>query len=227
MKSSMQSLWFTAIRPQSQAISLRVRRFNHGDNPNLSYTERDGRHVFDTLETSTSRLALILVDVWAHHHIKGWEERAEDNIRTRLLPLVQTARANGILVIHCLHGELPNPLVKPLPNEPIVDGLGEERRLLNLLRERKIKYLLYAGYASNKCVLARPIGLIKMSQCGYGIIFVRDASLAIEAPEFLNGETTHGVVTYMVETNWGMTTNVEDIVASFNGAKSRSENFLC
>jgi hypothetical protein len=54
--------------------------------------------------------------------------------------------------------------------------------------------------------------MIAMSQQGYDVIFVRDASLAIEAPDFLERDMTHQVATYMVETNWGVSTSVDDVL---------------
>lgn len=199
-------------RPQDGLIKLTVRDFQHADDPKQAGTERDGKQVSYTLEVAPSKLALVLIDVWADHPIKGWAERAEKNVAAKLLPLVEAARKHGILVVHCPHGESPHPLVRPLPTELVMDGLGEKDRLVEALRQRGIRRLLYAGYASNMCMLTRPVGIIEMSRQGYDIIFVRDASLAIEAPDFLERDLTHQVATYIVETNWGVSTSVDDVL---------------
>ena len=205
-------------RSRNGRVSLEVRGSGHGDDATSPNTERDGHHIFRTLELPISELALVLIDVWADHPVKGWAERADENMRTKLLPLVQAAREHGVLVIHCPHGESPHPLVRPLPTELVLDGLGEKARLVEALRQRGIRRLLYAGYASNMCILTRPTGIIEMARLGYEIVFVRDASLAIEAPEFLDGQLTHGVATYMVETNWGVTTEVDQVLAALKTA---------
>lgn len=203
-------------RSRSGLVALRVRDSRHVYDYDVkrSHTEKDGQYICQTLEFETSELALILIDVWADHPNKGFAARADENIRTKLLPLVQAARAHGILVVHCPHGHPTNPLVKPLPTEPVFNGPGEKMRLVKTLQQRGTKYLLYAGYTSNICILVRPTGIIEMSREGYEIVFARDASLAIEAPEFLDKELTHQVATYMVETNWGVTTNVDEILAA-------------
>ena len=203
--------------PQDGMVKLTVRKFQHADDPKEAGTERDGRHLSYTLEVVPSELALVLIDVWSDHPIKGWAERAEKNIAAKLLPLVETARKHGVLIVHCPHGESQHPLIRPLPTELVLDGLGEEARLLEALRHKGIRRLLYAGYASNMCVLTRPVGIIQMSKQGYDIIFVRDASLAIEAPDFLDRDLTHQVATYMVETNWGVSTSVDDVLEALGG----------
>ena len=203
-----------AFRAQDGYVTLKVRAFQQANNGKSLSTEKDGHYAFHTLEIPASELALILIDVWADHPIKGWIERAEQITRTKLVLLVEAARERGVLVVHCPHGEPTHPLVNPMPTELVLDGPGAKAQLIKVLQQRGTKYLLYAGYASNMCVLTRPTGIIEMAQDGYRIVFVRDASLAIEAPDLLDEQTTHKVATYMVETNWGTTTNVEDIVAA-------------
>jgi nicotinamidase-related amidase len=207
-----------SARSGSKRVSLEVRGSGHGDDATSPSTERDGHHIYRTLELPISELALVLIDVWADHPVKGWAERADENMRTRLLPLVQAAREHGVLVIHCPHGRATSPLLPPLPDEPVLDDPAGGTRMVKTLQQRGVNYLLYAGYSSNMCVLTRPTGIIEMARQGYEIVFVRDASLAIEAPEFLDGQLTHGVATYMVETNWGVTTEVDQVLAALETA---------
>lgn len=216
--SGMASFRRRVTRPGSGLVTLRVRSFQHVDGAKRPGTERDGQHIFRTLEFPISELALVLIDVWASHPNEGFAERADENIRTKLLPLVAAAREHGVLIVHCPHGRPGNPLVKPLPTEMVLDDPGEKMRLVRALRQRGTKYLLYAGYSSNMCILTRPAGIIEMSQQGYETVLVRDASLAIEAPEFLDGELTHQVATYMVEINWGVTTVVDEVLAALEGS---------
>ena len=201
--------------PRKKLVKLEVRGSGHGEDALSPHTEEDGHYIFQTLELPVSKIALILIDVWAEHPVSGWFERANKNISMKLLPLVQMVREHGVMVIHSPHNRAINSLLTPLPNEPVIDSFASKNRLLKILKRSGIEHLIYAGYSSNMCVLTRQTGIIEMAQNGYKIIFVRDASLAIEAPEFLEGELTHKVVTYMVETNWGVTTEVNQIFESF------------
>ena len=218
VQSAVASSRKQVARSRNERLSLEVRGSGHGEDATSPKTERDAHHIYRTLELPISELALILIDVWADHPVKGWVERADENIRTKLLPLVQAAREHGVLVVHCPHGRSTNPLLAPLPDEPVLDDPASGMSLVKALRQRGVNYLLYAGYSSNMCVLTRPTGIIEMARHGYEIIFVRDASLAIEAPEFLDGRLTHGVATYMVETNWGVTTEVGQVLAALKTA---------
>lgn len=218
VQSAVASSRKQVARSRNERLSLEVRGSGHGEDATSPKTERDAHHIYRTLEIPISELALILIDVWADHPVKGWVERADENIRTKLLPLVQAAREHGVLVVHCPHGRSTNPLLAPLPDEPVLDDRSDGIHLVKTLQQRGAKCLLYAGYSSNMCVLTRPTGIIEMAQQGYEIVFVRDASLAIEAPEFLDSQLTHGVVTYMVETNWGVTTEVDQVLAALKTA---------
>jgi nicotinamidase-related amidase len=158
---------------------------------------------------------LILMDIWAGQPNDEHRERMEANIRSRLLPLVSAAREHGILIVHSPHGRAIHDMVRPLPGEVIVDGPDERAQLNTVLAQRGIEYLLHAGYASNTCILNRPTGIISLARDGYRdrIILVRDASLAVEAPEFAERKLSHKVIVFTVELNRGATTTVDDVLA--------------
>lgn len=211
------SLGAGSVDVQGKFIKLKVRKFEEANDPERFSTEKDGRYVYQWKEMPLSQLALILMDVWADHPNDGWRARQNANISAALLPLVQGARRQHVLVVHSPNGLEIDGRVKPLPDEVVVDGPDQQAQLLRLLRQKDIRYLLYAGYASNMCVLTRPTGISKMAASGFQIYFVRDASLAIEAPEFVENEMSHKVATYMVELNWGATTTVEDVLDALEG----------
>ena len=195
-------------------IALRLRDFQQAVDPENFDTEQDGQEIYLIEEIPLSRLALILMDVWDNHPNDGWTDRERENVHARLLPLVQAARRRGILIVHSPHGRSIHESVAPLPQEIVVDGPNEQAELLQLLHSRGIEYLLYAGYASNMCVLTRPTGIIEMSRHGYRIILVRDASIAVETPESLEAQWNHYVAVHVVEINWGATTTVDDVIAA-------------
>lgn len=200
------------ISEQNEVIHLKVEDFQAAVDPVKFDTEEDGHYVEYTEEIPISQLVLILIDVWSEHPNDGWREREEANVRVKLLPLLKAVRKRQILIVHSPHSRQIHKLVRPLSGEVVVNGPDEQAQLLKLLRQGGVKYLLYAGYASNMCVLNRPTGIIEMSKHGYQIILVRDASIAIEAPEFFDEKMTHKMVAYMVELNWGETTTVNAVV---------------
>ena len=201
-------------RTDEEPIALEVRSFRQTSSWEPTPSERELHPDRHTIQIAPSETALVLIDVWEYHPNQNWLERANWNISNKLLPLLQSAREQGIPVIHCPNGRGIHPLIRPLPQEMVIEGAGQETRFVNTLHQLGIKHLLYSGYASNMCVLTRPTGIIKMHDRGFNIIFVRDASLALETPEFVDDELTHQVVTYMIETNWGVTTEVDSIISA-------------
>ncbi len=201
------SLRTEIISSAKDIIDLRVRDLAHADQPRKFHT------INYIEEIPISQIALILIDVWAIPSNEAKENREmKQNIHTKLLPLIETARKHHILIVHSPHGRQIYKLVKALPDEVVVDGPQEQAQLIRVLRRRGIKHLLYAGYASNMCILSRPTGIIEMNRFGYKIIFVRDASLPAKVPQFLERELIHEVVVSMVEWNWGGTTTVDDVL---------------
>ncbi len=202
------------------------------------YTEKDSTVSFDTVCIDRDRTALIIIDVWERHHNEGWFARAGENIRTKMIPLVDLIRKSGLTIIHIPHEYETygiHPVVRPPGgSEPIVlrsvscpkcqdvsDILADSREiaikdydidvLSRVLRDHDITTLLYAGYASNWCLLHRDAGIITMKKLGFNIVFIRDCSLAIEMPETLEGELAHKVVTWMIECQHGPSTTLDDL----------------
>jgi len=207
---------------KTNTISLKVRDFHESIDEKGFDTEKDGKYLEYKISVPISQIALILIDVWADHPNDGWRERENKNIQERLLLLVKAARKSGMLIVHSPHGRPIHPLVKPLSQEEVVvDGEDEQSELIALLRKRQIKYLMYAGYATNMCVLTRPTGIIEMARKGYAgrIILVRDATIAVEPPEFLESELAHKVSVHMVENLWGMSTTVDDVVQALKASE--------
>ena len=207
------------------------------------YTEKESTISFDTLHLDRERTALIVIDVWERHHNEGWFARAEENIRTKMLPLVDFIRKSGIPIIHIPHEFETygiHPEVRPPDgSEPVVlrsvscpkcqdvsDIFAESREvaikdydidvLSRGLRDHDITTLLYAGYASNWCMLHRDAGIITMKKLGFNIVFVRDCSLAMEMPETLEGELAHKVITQMIECQYGPSTTLADLTEALD-----------
>lgn len=63
---------------------------------------------------------------------------------------------------------------------------------------RGIGSLIYVGFASNKCVMGRPMGMIPMKHRGFDIFFVPEASAAIELPDTWEDQSIHAATTRIV-----------------------------
>ena len=102
-------------------------------------------------------------------------------------------------------------VVAPLPGEPIVHQTDQFDRIL---RERGIVNLIYAGFATDMCILNAPGGMGPMFGMGYRVVLIRDATIGVEPPDFLEERiATRWGIRYH-ETHWGDTIEVADFLAA-------------
>lgn len=216
-----------AWKPESQTIVLElpVRRFQPSVKGEDYDTERDGFYEFQALNLRADEIALILIDVWAYHPNDGLMARQEENVRNKIVPLLQAARDLGITVVHAPHGNPIHSQVRPVDGEIVLNEY-DYIAVFNTLRNRGIKTLIYAGYASNMCVLVRPIGIIQAKGQNFDVILVRGATIAVEAPESLDGEWAHKMSVLFVELNFGYSTTVNEFQRAVIRVKNPYTQFL-
>lgn len=102
-------------------------------------------------------------------------------------------------------------VVAPLPDEPVVHQTAQFDRIL---RERGIVNLIYAGFATDMCILNAPGGMGPMFELGYRLLLVRDATLGVECPDtFEERLATRWGMRYL-ETHWGDTIALHDFLAA-------------
>lgn len=202
----------------TSVLSLRVRKFKQSVEPSRFDTERDSSFTFKVMHLPVRETAVVLIDVWASHPNDGWLERESQNVKDKVVPLLKAARSAGLLIIHAPHGHSIHPLAKPHPGEVVLNDYDADVVYAQLKR-KGIKNLIYAGFASNWCVLGRPIGIIEASKRGFNIVLVRDASIAVETPESLDGEWAHKMAVNLVEIHWGWTTTVDEFTEAVQAMK--------
>ncbi len=106
-------------------------------------------------------------------------------------------------------------VVAPEPGEPIVHQTAQFDRIL---RERGIVNLVYAGFATDMCILNAPGGMGPMFGLGYRVILIRDATIGVEPPDFLEERiATRWGIRYPA-THWGDTIEVADLIAACEAA---------
>lgn len=166
--------------------------------------------------------ALILIDVWVP---KQEEVCVEQNQKEKLVPLLELARENGIKIIHANHGRDVSDALKPVEGEFELEASSDRDMLpmlIESLRENNIENLFYAGYATNMCVLNRPVGIINMSRRGYNTILLRDCTKAVETPESSEGEWARKMAVHMVECNWGSSSTLQELKNALEAIDKRA-----
>jgi hypothetical protein len=198
-------------------IALRVRDFTPCPDARLDpsvCTVADGAYLSYDRSFNPARAALILVDAWAidQHTNPDLMRRVDANVRSSLSGLLEAIRADGrFLVVHYANGRAIHPTVQPRSNE-VVANTGEQ--VLEALKARRVKTLIYAGYAGNMCVVNRPLGVLSARLVhGYrNIIVVRDASLSVEPPEWKGRGLAHQAAMLFLEVNdYAVTTTVAEV----------------
>lgn len=132
--------------------------------------------------------------------VAGWRKKMEDRFHGEdypaLSPLARMDRAK---------------IVFPLPGEPFVFQTGQLDRAL---RRRGIENLIYAGFATDMCVLRAPGGIEPMAGKEYRLFLMRDATIGVECPDtFAERIATRWAIRYF-ETHFGDTVTCEDFIAA-------------
>jgi nicotinamidase-related amidase len=99
----------------------------------------------------------------------------------------------------------------PLPGEPFVYQTGQLDRML---RQRGIESLVYAGFATDMCVLRAPGGIEPMAPREYRLFLLRDATIGVECSDtFAERIATRWAIRYF-ETHFGDTILTNDFIAA-------------
>ena len=99
--------------------------------------------------------------------------------------------------------------VRPLPGEPVIHNGAQ---LHQLLAERGILHRVYAGFATNWCMIGRDYAIIQMNGRGYNVILVRDATTGIEFHDTVRDLTATEIQVREIETKYGWSTTTDAFV---------------
>lgn len=83
-------------------------------------------------------------------------------------------------------------------------------QLQDLLEEKRILHLIYAGFATNWCVMGRDYGIRSMSRYGYNMILLRDATTGVEFPDTYENLFTTEITIREVEQQYGFSASNTD-----------------
>lgn len=109
-----------------------------------------------------------------------------------------------------------SPLIDVRDNEELLET-GEQ--LHELCEKREILHLIYAGFATNWCILGRNYGMRAMAARGYNLILLREATTGVEYPDTLDGSMATELAIREAETQLGFSVDNEGFLAACVSAK--------
>ena len=87
-------------------------------------------------------------------------------------------------------------------------------QLQHVLAQRKILYTIFAGYASNWCLMGRDYGIRAMSRYRYFILLLRDCTLGVEFPDTLENNFVTEMTIREVEQQRGFSVGNPEFLAA-------------
>ena len=107
-----------------------------------------------------------------------------------------------------------SPSIK-VEDDDFVIATGQQ--LHELMKARSILHLIYAGFATNWCVLGRDYGIRAMAGRGYNIVLLRDATTGVEFPDTLDKLFTTEISIREVEQQYGFSASNEGFFTACRG----------
>lgn len=105
--------------------------------------------------------------------------------------------------------------LEPHPGDFVV-ATGDQ--LHRLLKHRKLLHLLYAGFATNICVLYRDYGTRAMALRGYNVVLLRDCTIGIESSETVEEKWLTRAAIQSIELMTGHTTTSQELLGAIAAA---------
>ena len=201
-------LFSGCLLEEGKSISLYTRVIVTATDNDTYDTEMGSYYEYQDEDINLDNTAIILVDTWAYHQNDGWSERLEDNLKNKIAPLLTLARKYGMTIIHAPTNHEISDIVAPIEGE-LVESNPD--KLTKYLERNNISTLIYAGYASNMCLLTKPAGIFNMKYLGYDIILLRDCTIAFELPYTLENELSNQIAISIVELSKSRTSTLDDL----------------
>ena len=100
-----------------------------------------------------------------------------------------------------------SPAIKLHPNDYMISTGNQLQRLL---KHKHILHLIYAGFATNWCILNRDYGMRAMSSRGYNTILLRDSTTGVEWPDTIDNLLATELAVREVEVQIGFSASNRD-----------------
>jgi len=167
--------------------------------------------------TESEKCVIMFIDVWAkqpwNDHaapaawLNWWDDDVALHVQSKILPLIKLANECGILTIATDGND--QGLIPELNGMLVINDAST---LHTFLGKRRINTILYAGYATNACILARDTGMRKMSSVGYNTLLIEDCSLPVPQYHYTYEQALHEI-----NTKYGGTTTMAELETLFGG----------
>ncbi len=110
-------------------------------------------------------------------------------------------------------------ILQPEPGEVFAWQSGQFDRAM---RRKGIENLIYTGFCTDMCILRAPGGIEPMTERGYRVFLMRDATLGCELPDgFDQRVATRWAIGYF-ETHFGDTVSLADFLKACNGLRQKA-----
>ncbi len=94
------------------------------------------------------------------------------------------------------------------------DVIATGAQLHHVLADRHVLHLIYAGFATNWCLLGRDYGIRSMASRGYNIIALRECTTGVEFPDTLDNLLATEIGIREIEQQFGFTASNRDFLAA-------------
>jgi nicotinamidase-related amidase len=109
-----------------------------------------------------------------------------------------------------------SPYVRVQEGEFVI-ATGEQ--LHELCREKGLVHLLYAGFATNWCILNRDYAMRAFARRGYNVILLRQATTGVEFPDTLESCFTTEMAIREIEQQLGFSASSQDFFQACQGLR--------
>lgn len=153
--------------------------------------------------------AIVIMDPWIDMASEHLNEYYGEVVESRIIPLVKRALTRGHPIIVLtndpnkvkyntkIHHELQKLVENGKASILFHQDLDDEG-FATYLHSQGIESLIYTGFASNTCVVGRRMGMIPMTHQGFKILFIPDASAAVEYTDTWHDQSVHKAITKII-----------------------------
>lgn len=194
---------------------------------------RDGRRYYKVDEGTyrfsrsidIARTALVVMDPWEDSGSQFLNDHFEGVLKANLLPLIKKSLSLGMPVIVLTnapsmdvdYGSAVHPEIQKLAQDDNVAIVyhqnADTEGFVRWLSSMSIDTLIYSGFASNMCVIGRPLGMIPMQGKGFRFFFVPEASAAIEFKNTWESGVIHEATTSLISQWVGELISLNDFLS--------------
>lgn len=186
-------------------------------------------------EIEKNRTALIVMDPWEDSGSDFLNKHFAPVYYASVLPLVNKAVELNLPIIILTNDPSKTNVdygSRVYPELRLLTEQGKAKILFHqdyngdsfakYLNENGINTLIYSGFASNMCVIGRPMGMIPMQTHGFKLYFVPEASAGVEFQDSWDTGAVHEATTKIISQWVGELIDLKEFMSLTPGTKTES-----